>query len=1446
MNNSDQKVLDALRVSLKETERLREQNRQLTAASHEPIAIVGMACRFPGGVGSPEDLWQLAAEGGDGVGPFPEDRGWDLDRLYDPEGERPGTSYIREGGFLHGATGFDADFFGISPREALLMDPQQRLLLETTWEATERAGIDPVALKGSPTGVFAGVMYHNYPGSYGSSGVLSGRIAYTFGLEGPAVTIDTACSSSLVALHQAVQALRQGECSLAFAGGVTVMSTPRTFVEFSADRTLSSDGRCRSFADSANGTGWSEGVGVLLLERLSDARRNGHPVLAVVRGSAVNQDGASNGMTAPSGPAQQRVIRQALRNAQLAGHQVDAVEAHGTATALGDPIEAQALLATYGQDRPADRPLWLGTVKSNLGHTQAAAGVAGVIKSVMSIRHGKLAKTLHVDEPTREVDWTVGHVSLLTTEQEWPAVDRPRRVGVSSFGLSGTNAHVIIEQAPEPAPATASTPAADEPGQPAAPVPVLLSARSRPALRAQAGRLLDHLAAEPDTRLPELARDLITARGTHAHRAVVVAAAGDERGPRDALRALADGQPSPTAVDGLARESATVAFLFTGQGSQRPGMGRELARTYPAYAEAFEAVCAALDPHLARPLSDVLDDAEALDRTEYTQPALFALEVALFRLVESWGVKPAFLAGHSIGELAAAHVCGVLSLDDAAALVAARGRLMQALPEGGTMVAVAASEDEVVPLLGEQADLAAVNGPTSVVLSGTEAAVTPVVEHFAAQGRATRKLAVSHAFHSALMEPMLADFRKVAEGLEYRAPRIPLVSSVTGDPVTDDQVCSAEYWVRHARQTVRFHDAVRTLHDRGANRFVEIGPDGVLTAMAEHCLADTAQQDTARDAVLVPVLRSGRPEPETAVAALARLHVRGTSPDWTAYFDAAFGAAADTAGLPERRAGLPTYPFQHETYWLRAAPTDADPASLGLGLVEHPLLRAATVLADSDGVVLTGRLSVRTHPWLADHAVDGTVLFPGSGFLELAIRAGDQVGCGRVEELTLEAPLVLPERGGVQLQVVLGAPDDSGTRVVTIHARYDDETGGTPWSRYAAGVLTPAADGAPRTAPAGADAAWPPAGAEPVELDGLYDVLAAGGLTYGPAFQGLCSAWRHGDEILAEVSLPERFRSDADEFALHPALLDATLHAIGLHGPDDGETTIPFAWSGVELHATGASALRARIRRGTGPDAAMSLEITDVAGIPVLNVGSLSLRALPKNRLDAARATADKAPDALYRVAWRQTTLAPAPAVSWGELGEVLSGVGVVPDVVVLRVGSGAEVSGEGVRDVVGGVLTGIQQWLAEECLAESRLVVVTEGAVDAGSGSGSGEGAGVVDVVGAAVWGLVRSVQNEHPGRVVLVDGEPGAELSSVWGRVVVSGEGQVAVRDGVWWVPRLVRAGVEAGSGVVAGSGAGAGSGSGADAGSDAGSGSGSGSVFGSGVVLVSGGTGGLGAVV
>ncbi len=886
-----------------------------TLEAGEPIAVIGMACRYPGGAGDPESYWEMLISGTDAIAAFPTDRGWDVEGVY---GAGAGST-PKQGGFVYDATGFDASFFGISPREALAMDPQQRLLLETTWEALERSGIDPFSLRGSQTGVFAGATYSAYgnalagdPAAEGymltgnAGAVISGRISYTLGLEGPAVTIDTACSSSLVATHLAGQALRSGECDLALASGVTVMATPGAFAEFARQDGLAFDGRCKSFGADADGTGWGEGAGVLVLERLADARRNGHRVLALVSGSAVNQDGASNGLTAPNGPSQQRVIRAALASAGLQPADVDAVEAHGTGTVLGDPIEAQALLATYGQGRPEEKPLWLGSVKSNIGHTQAAAGVAGIIKVILAMQNRQLPVSLFADQPSPHVDWSAGDVRLLTSAQPWEAGDRPRRAGVSAFGVSGTNAHVIIEEAPtEPAvdETAGETPKVLDP----APEAWLVSGRSAAGLAAQAARLAQHLTSHPELTSAQIGWSLAGTRSQFEHRAVITGAKAA------GLEALGAGTASVDLIQGVVPigESARVGFLFAGQGAQRAGMGRALYAASPVFADTFDHVCALLEAEIGVPLREVVlsetDDPRA-DQTLYAQTGLFAVELGLVAMLEAAGIRPDAVAGHSLGEISAAYTAGVLSLNDACRLVGARARLMQALPEGGAMAAIAVTEAEIRAYLEGRVGLsvAAVNGPSSIVISGDENAVSEAVDHWREAGKRVRRLRVSHAFHSARMDPALDELGRVAAGVSLEPPTVPWIGALTGAPVDSPE---PSYWVAQAREAVRFADAVSAMAAQGVTVFLEIGPDGTLSAMGSGVLS----------AAFVPVLRTETAPAESVLNALARMHVHGVDVDWLRVLPTA------------EPVHLPTYAFQHERYWPAAAvvPTQRSGGSAG-------------------------------------------------------------------------------------------------------------------------------------------------------------------------------------------------------------------------------------------------------------------------------------------------------------------------------------------------------------------------------------------------------------------------------------------------------------------------------------------------------------------------------------
>ena len=1391
-----------------------DRQSQGGTATDDPVVIVGMGCRYPGGVTSPADLWQLVSQGVDAVGDFPVDRGWDLERLFAQDGTGSGGSATRYGGFLNAPGDFDPAFFGISPREALAMDPQQRLLLEVGWEAIERAGIDPRSLRGTRGGSYIGLMFHDYAtglgtvpddlegylGTGNAGSVASGRIAYTLGLTGPAITVDTACSSSLVAIHLAAQAIQRGECSFAIAGGVAVMATPQTFVEFSRQRGLATDGRCKAFADGADGTGWSEGVGIVVLERLSDAQRLGHQVLAVIRGSAINQDGASNGLTAPSGAAQQLVIRQALATAGLGVTEVDVVEAHGTGTKLGDPIEATAVLATYGQ-RPADRPVRLGSIKSNIGHAQSAAGVGAVIKMVEAMRHGELPRSLHIDRPSTAVDWTTGAVQLLTENTAWPRSGAIRRAGISSFGVSGTNAHVILEEPP----VVEETPILDQSAVPGLDnrslaiedigdggrvLPFVISGVGDAALRRQAAKLVAMLGdTSPD--LASLGAALACTRTGFEQRAVVVAA-----GRTDLIRglmAISNGEPATGVLRGRA-DDRPLAIAFTGQGSQRLGMGRELHAMLPAFAEAFDAVCVEMDRHLDRPLREVVwaepgtADAELLHRTDYTQPAIFAVEVALFRLIESWGIAADLLIGHSVGELAAAHVAQVLSLPDAALLVAARGRLMAGLPSGGSMLAVAASEDEVLSVIGTvhgEIAIAAVNGPNAVVISGADVAVGAARDALAAMGCRTTALRVSHAFHSPLMEPMLAEFREVAARMTFRAPCIPIMSNVTGSFATAAELCSPDYWVRHVRVAVRFADGVAGLVEQGVGTILELGPDGVLTAMARDTVDET-------QVALVSALRRGRSEKRELLSALGLCWAGGVDVDFSEFY----------SGPPTERVELPTYAFQHRRFWLptEIAKATGNPAALGMTAAGHPMLGAAVGVAEAGGFLITGSLSTAALPWLADHAVLGRKLLPGAALVELAVHAGGMVGSGQLTELVIEAPVALPEHGGLDLQIWLGQPADDGLRPLRFHTRPQRSDRDEPWIRHASGSLSAEAS-APAVTQCQTTSAWLPAGAEPLDIDDFYPARSAAGLDYGPAFRGLRAAWRVGTDVLAEISLPDGV--DPAGYIIHPALLDASLHALDLLNPGSAERAavrMPFAWTGVSVSAAGATSCRVRI--SPVREDVIAVQITDPGGRPVATIGALTL--LPAQDVSSG---APQSPRSAYRWDWAAV---PAAARQEGARWAVLGDGELAAD---LRAAGLVVVAHGGFTDLVAAIDAGqpvpaaiiaglpsapdtpsvattaalqlVQQFLSAETV-EARLIVLTRGAV------GTSYSEPPRDLGGAAVWGLVRSAMSEHaqrPMTLVDIDSEPSSMRALAM--LPFDIEPQIAIRNGLLLAPRLAELG-------------------------------------------------------
>ena len=1380
----------------------RRRVRELERRAHEPIAIVGIGCRYPGGAETPRALWELLAAGVDAIGDFPTDRGWDLERLYHPDPDNPGTTYVRNGGFLAGATEFDPGFFGIGPREAPLLDPQQRLLLEASWEALEDAGVDPATLRGSQTGVFAGAGAVEYtrllasapPGigaliSGGTGSVISGRVSYTLGLEGPAMTIDTACSSSLVALHLAVQALRGGECRLALAGGVAVMATPIALVDVTRQRSLAPDARCKAFAEAADGVGFGEGTGVLLLERLEDARANGREVLAVIRGSAVNQDGASNGLAAPNGPSQERVIRQALANAGLAHGDVDVVEAHGTGTPLGDPIEAGALLATYGRER--ERPLKLGSIKSNIGHAAAAAGVAGVIKMVLALREGALPRTLHVDRPTSNVDWDSGSIELLTEAEPWIVNGHPRRAGVSSFGVSGTNAHVILEEAPAEGPPAAEPRGGEEPVL-AGSVPLVLSAKSEPALREAAANLAGLMRAEPELEPLDLAYSLASGRPRFGRRA---AAVGGDRGQLlERLAAIASGGEADGLARGSARGESGPVFLFSGWGSQWEGMAAELLDDSPLFAAELRACDEALSVHQQWSVEEVLrgaPGAPSLAATEIGTRVLFAVSVALAKLWIACGVEPAAVVGHSQGEVVAAHIAGGISLEDAAHITVVRSGLgLRKLAGKGAMAAVGMPAERLRPLLepyGGAVEVAAINGPAATIVSGEVEPVEELVAACVAAGAQAKKVpGAVLASHSAQVESLRDEFLEAFATVEPRSGETPFYSTVTGE-VLDTAELGAEYWYRNARQTVLFDPVVRGLLDRGCGALLEISPHPVLGIGLREIVESHGE---GGEAAVLGTLRRGQGGAERFAQSLAEAWTRGVEVRWEAFF----------AGSGARPVKLPTYPFQRRHYWLEDRLGTGDVDAVGLADPEHPLLSAAIDSPGGEGLQLAGRLAPATAPWLAGHTILGEAVLPAAAHVELALAAARATGLASVEELEVEAPLVFPGGGAVQLRVGVGEPQAGGRRELEIHSRPQAEAGAAqpePWTRHAVGTLSGVA--APGAEAAFATEPWPPEGAEPLDVEVAYDRLAGAGLEHGAAARCLRRAWRRGGETFAEVALDPD--GDGARFGVHPALLDAVAQAaLQLAGDPAGEPELPAHWRGIRAGGPPATALRVRIV--PGEDGA-GLTACDENGEIVLAVESLAGRAFEPGQIAAARRQRS-----LYLPHW--VALEGPPGGASGELAAIgavdvpgfegerypdlaallaaIEAGAPAPHVVLAELdpaGAGGEGLAAGARAAARAGLELAQAWTAAEALDGTRLVVLTRGAVAAAPGDDP-------DLLVAPLWGLFHSAASEHPGRFALLDRDAGglSPAGLALALDAMAEEPQLAVRGGEVLAPRLARA--------------------------------------------------------
>jgi acyl transferase domain-containing protein/acyl carrier protein/protein-L-isoaspartate O-methyltransferase len=1195
----------------------------LESESPEPLAVVGLGCRFPGGADSPAAFWDLLRRGDDAITEVPRDR-WDVDAYYHPDPDAPGRMSTRFGGFLRDVDRFDAQFFGITPREAASMDPQQRLLLEVAWEALEDAGQAPDALTGSATGVFVGMCnadyFHRivrgdpagldaYVATGGAHSVAAGRLAYLLGLQGPNVAIDTACSSSLVAIHLAGQSLRSGECRMALAGGVNLILAPETTIILSRAHMMAPDGRCKAFDARADGFVRAEGCGLVVLKRLSDAIADGDHVLAVIRGSAINQDGRSNGLTAPNGPAQEAVVRSALGSARIAPHEVVYVEAHGTGTSLGDPIEMRALGAVLGAERSADRPLIVGSLKTNIGHLEAAAGVAGLIKVILALRHGEIPPQLHFQTPNPHIPWARLPVTIATQALAWP--EGRRIAGVSSFGFSGTNAHIVLEAAP---------------GRAAAPAPrateghvLTLSARSEAALRGLAGRWAERLASPPAS-LADLCATANSGRAQLEHRLAVPAHTTEQT--REALSAHAAGRELPGALVGRAPKAHPDAvFLFPGQGAQYPAMGGGLYAEDPVFRAALERCAAAARRTLELPLLEVLYGraGEALEETAYTQVGLFAVEWALAEVWRAWGVKPALVLGHSVGEYVAACVAGVLDVEAAVELVAARGRLMGALPRAGAMAAVHADERTVAAVVaGTGVAIAAVNGPESVVVSGEAATLKAVVAALEARGIRSQTLRVAHAFHSALMDPMLEAFRAETRRIRFAAPQIGLVSTVTGQLVEAGEL-DAEYWVRQVREPVRYAAALTAARAAGASVYVEVGPQPVLTGMGQAWL---------EGAVWVPTLRRAHDDRAMLLDALGRAWVHGVVVDWR-------GGNRDRGGRVV--AGLPTYPFQRERHWLDPA---IRPESGHIHQRStHPLV-GGRVRSATANPHFESRLDVRDLPFLTDHRIHGLLIAPSPVYMEMAAAASAEVlGHDTVlSDFSIEHPMVLSDGAPSLVQTVVSRGTD-GSAIVEILSAEDPEAPDPVWRVHARATARRRDEVAARTStdPEPIE----PRGLEEIAASAYYEHLRARGLDFGPAFRGIERVWRGNREALAEIRIPGLLLGQTRAYRIHPAVLDACLQVLGAAWPEgDQESYLLTGAELVHLVPTAAEQLRvhATLRAREQDDLVIGdVRVLDDRGTVVAALGGIQLRRAKAESLARYRPSATD--DWLYEVAWPPSPL---------------------------------------------------------------------------------------------------------------------------------------------------------------------------------------------------------------
>ncbi len=1267
---------DLLRESLSAIDRLQSRLDASERARRQPIAIVGLGCRYPGAP-DPDAFWELLRDARDAVREVPADR-WDVDAFYDADPQAPGKSTTRRGGFLDRVDLFDAGFFGIAPREAATLDPQQRLLLEVAWETLEDAGIAPDRLSGSSTGVYVGITTSDYArhlelGSAGGSDVYAatgnalnaaaGRIAFVLGLQGPCMAIDTACSSSLVAVHEACQALRAGECDLALAGGVNVMLSPVASILFSKWGMLAIDGRCKAFDAAADGFVRGEGCGMVALRRLSDAEANGDTILAVIRGSAVNSDGRSSGLTVPNGPAQQKVIRSALAMADASPSDIDYVEAHGTGTPLGDPIEVEALAAVLGGSRPAGRPLLLGTVKANIGHTESASGLAGLLKVVLALRAEALPKQLHFSEPNPSIAWGAGTLKVVSEPTPWPRTERPRLAGVSSFGFSGTNAHVIVSEAPISA---ARVVAAERSAH-----LLVLSARTSAALRRVVTAVRDQLRRDTAS-FADICFSLATGRARHVERLALVAVDGEDAA-RELTRFLEGEDSRVHTARAEPGRTPRQAWLFTGQGSQWSGMGRELYETVPRFREALDRCAAILDPLRDRPLLTVMFGDPALppgvlDDTRWTQPALFALEYALATTLRGWGVQPTAVAGHSLGEYVAACVAGVLSVEAALTLVATRAELMQALPAGGAMVALDISEDAAAQLAEVRSGalaIAAVNGPQRVVLSGPADTIQAVATRSEQSGIRVNRLVVSHAFHSALIEPALAPFGTALRGIAFSEPRMPVMTNLTGQPARAGELGSPEYWLRQLRGTVRFADAIRSLAAAACDTFIEIGPHPVLVSLGRDMLGDTQR-------MWLPTMRRNKPECAQLLDALAALFIRGGEIDFRA-FDAPYA---------RRRVAVPHNGFDRERHWIDAVGHARHQQQQGTSSRGHPLI-GARIASPIPGAQFSTIIDGATPAFVADHVIFGTTLLPGTAFVEAGLAAARSIGLAaplRIESMEIGAPL--PLDGPTHLHVHVTPGSVGAQNSVRVTSAPVADASDAEWTQHATMMVSHAA-----VAPEGHVATAGVAHSrchEQMDMVDFYDRLARGGLAFGPAFRGLQTLAVGPSEAVGHVRLPDGTMTHEQSWVLHPALLDACFHVIGArleaeHSEGEPHTVfLPIGIDRLTLLRDAPAELQcvASLRVADGPKAGLrvaDLRLEAMDGSLVALIDGLRLRRVNADALQHA-ISGSAMRQTVASVRWRPVAAAQASgAVSSGRMLIIPDSGGLASSLEVMLTTLGAD-----------------------------------------------------------------------------------------------------------------------------------------------------------------------------